>query len=72
MQPQAKSILFSILFLVGLFLVFTANLQISAGVVLMVIGYQEFRSFGMADKILAEIKDVLDGDDEDENSDSSE
>ena len=72
MQPQAKSILFSILFLVGLFLVFTANLQISAGVVLMVISYQEFRSFGLADKILAEIKDALDGDDEDENSDSSE
>lgn len=72
MQPQAKSILFSILFLVGLFLVFTANLQISAGALLMVIGYQEFRSFGLADKILAEIKEALDNDDEDENSDSSE
>ena len=70
MQPQAKSILFSVLFLVGLLLVFTANLQISAGVVLMVIGYQEFRSFGLAEKLLAEIRDALDGDEE-ENSEVS-
>jgi len=71
MQPQAKSILFSVLFLVGLLLVFTANLQISAGVILMVIGYNEFRSFGLAEKLLAEIRDALDGDDEEENSEVS-
>lgn len=68
MQPQVKSIVFSVLFLIGLFLIFTANLQISAGVLLAVIGYQEFRSFGLANKILAEIQDALDGDDDADSS----
>lgn len=72
MQPQTKSILFSILFLTGIFLVFTANLKISTGMLLMVIGYNEFRNFGLAQRVLAEIRDALDGDDEDDETPVSE
>lgn len=57
-------LLFILLFVVGALLAGTANLQLTAGVVLMLIGYAEFRKTGLTlenldDALLEKLKDAI-------------
>lgn len=55
---------FIALFVVGALLAGTANLQLTAGVILMLIGYAEFRKLGLTldnldEALLEKLKDAL-------------
>lgn len=57
-------LVFILLFVIGALLAGTANLQLTAGVILMLVGYAEFRKLGITldsldDIILAKIRETL-------------
>lgn len=57
-------LVFIILFVIGALLAGTANLQLTAGVILMLIGYAEFRKLGINldtidDVVLEKLRELL-------------
>lgn len=57
-------LIFIILFIIGALLAGTANLQLTAGVILMLIGYAEFRKLGinldtLDDVVLEKLRELL-------------
>lgn len=57
-------LVFVLLFVIGALLAGTANLQLTAGVILMLIGYAEFRKLGinldtLDDVVLEKLRELL-------------
>lgn len=68
MLSDYRQPIYTVLFLIGLFLVLTSDLKMTAGILMMTISYSEFRNSSLTKRVFEEIQDALDGDDDADSS----